>query len=204
MIRTSVIAGLVAASGVTPPSLGAQTFRVEGTVSRVSWQPVGITDATTLTGFTLGAAGGVGVGPVSFEAGYAEGPMTPATPAGKPVLVEAFAAVRLRPIGALSIGAGPYGRAHVTDAEVRRWLLWQVRGRYETPLVGTRLAGYVELWTGFAGAPDAARGGSAGLILALDPLAVRVSYAIDDTRVDAAGGHETLERLAVAVGIGRP
>jgi len=209
MTRSALAAVLFTAIGLMPDHLGAQALWLEGAAAHVTWQPAGVT-GSTLSGVTLAGAGGLALGPVSVEAGYAEGRMTSTTSATeRPVLVEAFAALRVHPIGALSIGGGPYGRAYVTDAEIRRWLLWQIRGRYEIPLVGPRLTGYAELWSGFGGggaadAPDAARGGGAGVMLALGPLAARLGYAIDDIRLGAGGGHETLERITLAVGIGRP
>jgi hypothetical protein len=134
---------------------------------------------------------------------------SPSTPSLSDLdLAEGFLTLGWNPLFGLEVGGGAQIRARIADEESERLLLAVVRARYEAPLVAERVRGFVEGWSSVAGRasnPDddgRGFGGGAGMIVELGPLAIRVSYSVDEARYQTSPRRETFESLAIALGIG--
>lgn len=165
-----------------------------------------------LSGFVLGGEGGASWGPVSLRVGYVHGSLDPDTvgPASRDH-TEGFVLLGGRPVSGLEIAAGPHARAYVTSAGTQRWLFWELHARYETAIVRPLIHGYAELWNAVAGQVNVAegfnsgRGGTAGIVFRPKGgrFALRLCYAIDETRLGSGKRRETVEGVTFAMGYGR-
>jgi len=182
-------------------------FRGTTTLTRVRRATAGGNE--TLSGVVVGGEGRLAAGRFTLRAGYAEGTLRAEGNDARPRYVAGFAALGFVPLPGLEISAGPHARAWIGETSRERRLLSRLRARYEMPLFGDALRGYVEAWAGFVHAPSgrAAGGWRGGGVGAAVPFArrfaLRVSYAIDRSSPDDAA-IETTEGLMLAITVGRP
>jgi hypothetical protein len=164
---------------------------------------------TGLSGTLFGGEGRLLAGPVAVRLGYAEG--SASTGPIRRDHVEGFLFVGFRPVPGLAIGGGPHAIAYSTDTTSERWLEWQVRGRYDAPLVDHWVNAYLDLWLGVAGSAGAVgqfgggRGGGAGVEVRLGktPLVARLGYQIGESKLEAGARRETTEGVTLGVGWSR-
>jgi hypothetical protein len=140
---------------------------------------------------------------------YLGGRVSPVTtgPAARD-LVEGRAFVGVTPWPWLALSVGPQARAYVTDSATVRWVFWQARARVQSPLAGSQLTTYVELWRALSSEVTPAtplgraQGGEAGLVVhpPRGPLWLRLSYRLDNATV-VAGGSEMVEAISLTVGV---
>ncbi|MGH7559664.1 MAG: hypothetical protein ACRENB_01460 [Gemmatimonadales bacterium] len=185
-----------------------------------------------VSGAAIGGEGGLFWKRLALRMGYLNGSLTPDT-AGPSVrdYIEGYALVGVRPIAGLELSGGPRARAFVRNVPTppvigvsigdpqaaaereftQRWLTWEIHGRYEGLIVRDIVGGYGELWAAVTGsvnnadAFDRARGAAAGIVLYLArrQIAVRLGYALDETRLGAATWRETIRGLTLGVGYGQ-
>lgn len=164
-----------------------------------------------LGGAVLAGEARIARGRFLLGAGYLDGRLK-ADSASLPSrnLVEGRVFVGAEPWPWLTVTAGPLVRAYVTDTATERWVLWQARARLQGPLVGTKLATYVELWRALSAqvnlpdAVDRVQGGEAGIVFrpSQSKLWMRLAYRIDDAALGDGRRQETVEAISLAVGVG--
>jgi hypothetical protein len=186
-------------------------------------------DRDDLRGLIRGLEGGFDFGRLLVRAGYAEGSLRPGGSDVKHDVAESFLQAGMRVVGGLEAALGVQARAWITSPGTERWLLWQMRLRYEAPLVGTLVHGYAELWRTASGSVNAvnvlrpgggsefltsvdgkrvsksflgARGGEAGIVLRSSGNApmVRIGYSIDQARLEMGSYRDSVEGFTIAVG----
>jgi hypothetical protein len=212
----ALLAALGAALAAPLPAQGGGKFHPLIETGAASLQERSRLGASTLTwrGTTLGADARVRVGPVGLTVGYWQGSLSPQAGTGgaSPDVVEGRVLLGVRIAGGLALQGGPFARAYVTAAGTQRWLLWRVQARVESQLVPDRAQTFVSLWQVVSADVnvvepfDKGRGGEAGLLLRLghSPLWARLSYNIEQIRMGGGARLETVDRVAVAVALGRP
>ncbi len=167
--------------------------------------------ASELTGVAFGGDGRLALGPLALEVGYRQGPVESdaAGVVGRD-MVEGRALLAVRAVGWFAVKAGPQVRSYVTAAGTERWVFWQARVRVERTIVEPSVRGYVEVWRAFSTEVNVPQpvergyGGEVGLTIrvARGPLWLRLAYGIDDTRLTGSARRETVEALALTVGVG--
>ena len=184
----------------------------------------------TYRGFLAGVEGRVAWDRLALRLGYGQGPLdrTFVDFHGRS-FVDGYARVDVRVIDRLELGIASRARAYsagspsgpsllrmaISGAQqtgVRRWLLWELHGRYDREVIPELIGIYADGWWTRPGRinPDetyyGGRGGEVGLAVRPDwpPVAVRFGYAIDEIRIGNVG-RETVERVTLTVGyaIGR-
>ncbi len=198
--------------GATVGPLAAQT-RVTLGASVVSVRvrnelPVG---GGALSGVAFGGDGELSVGRWLLAVTYHQGTVHPdsgSTPARD--LVEGGAAIGFRPLGWLTLEAGPRGRTYVFTSGTQRWLFWELRARAEETFIGSGVKGYAELWRAASAnvsVPeplDHAQGGEAGMTVRVSRmLEARVAYRIDHAVLGGGSRRETVDGIVVGVGLAR-
>jgi hypothetical protein len=214
--RRAAVVALALALGVRPPlPLAAQVpsrfsggLGVQGLHVLTEVGP----QVQRLSGTMLGGEGRLRFGPVRIHAEYWQGTVDPDSGAATSRdVVEGQLLLGVRPWAWLTLRVGPHARAYVTPAGTQRWLMWETQIRLEPVLVPGRVHGYLDVWR-VAGAsvnvPEAfsdGAGGAAGMVvqLARSPLWGRLGYGIERIRL-GGGRSESVDRLTLTVGIGRP
>jgi hypothetical protein len=193
------------------PALHAQTglsFWIGGTGTALRTRTAIGGAVTGLRGQLFGGEGSLLTGRLALRVSYVEGS---ASSGGlHRDQVEGLVLVGAQPVRGLTLTAGPHVMAF-TDSTTQRWVEWQVRGRYEGPLVERFVRGYLEGWAAVAGSAHAvgdfggARGGGAGLLVRLGdtPIVARLGYAIAESRLKAGVRRETVEGLSIGLGYSR-
>jgi hypothetical protein len=187
-------------------------------------------DSESLRGFIRGLEGGLDFGRLLLRGGYAEGSLRSGSEDFQHDVADGFLLAGLRVLGGLEAALGLQARAWITSPGTERWLLWQMRLRYEAPLIGTLVHGYAELWRTASGSVNAvnvlrpdgggaefltsidgkhvsktflgARGGEAGIVFRGSGNApmVRVGYTIDEARLETGGYRDSVEGFTIAIG----
>ena len=204
--------GLWLAIAVLPGAMAAQPIAsvwltASGTAlrSRTAIGPL----TTSLSGVLVGGEGGLIRGPLDLRVSYAEG--SASTGPIRRDHVEGSLFIGVRPLSGLAVGGGPHAIAFATDSTSERWVEWQVRARYDGPVIERLVRAYVEGWVAVAGSAGTVgefgrgRGGGAGLEVRLGttPLVGRLGYAIGESRLRGGSRRETVEGLTLAIGYGR-
>lgn len=214
MKRRALVAAVVAL-GLSWQALDAQTgswFTLGAGATGIRLQSRLATGASSeLTGVAFGGEGGLALGPVALEVGYWQGRLDPDA-AGTPSqdVIDGRALLSLRAVGWLAVKGGAEARSYVTTAGTERWVFWQLRVRAERVIVEPSVLGYVEVWRALStevNAPqpvERGQGGEVGLTVrrVLGPLWVRLAYGIDDARLSGSARRETVEAVALSVGLG--
>lgn len=205
-----VLAGVCSAAPLSAQRLPSGAIGLGGSSTRLHSSTA--TDASVMSGVTVGGTAHVGRGRLSVEGAYHQGSLAADSGTTVPLdLVEGRLMLAMRPRGWLTALAGAHARAFVAPNGTERWLLWEARLRAEGPLVGATVQTHVELWAALggtvnvgSGAPSA-RGGEVGLTLHLprSPVWARLTYGIDQARQAGGGNTRTVEDLGVTIGIGR-
>lgn len=164
-------------------------------------------------GVILGGEGRFSWGPVSLRLAYREGSLESEAPdtAADRDLAEGLIFLGTTVLPGFEVAGGLHTTAYITSTETLRWVLWELRARYEGPLYGPVVHGYVEGWFAVSGRIRAeevlagARGGEAGFVLRPwnGPVALRVSYGIDAVKLSSDGRRETADGVGIALGFGR-
>jgi hypothetical protein len=100
------------------------------------------------------------------------------------------------------------------NAEItQRWVLWQLRGRIDAPIYDSEesavaIRGFAQGWASVSDEVnvsnhlDTVRGGEAGIVVRLAaPVALRLSYAIDEARLSGGRRRDTVETVSLALGL---
>jgi hypothetical protein len=165
------------------------------------------------SGVGLGAEGGIAWNGATLRLGYRETTLSevqPAVPRATRVEGHLQVGVRLGPM--VELFAGPEITAHVIDDATERWIAWRLGGRFVGPVLPGRLDVFADGWVAPVGSASGsaefqrAAGGAAGLLLRIaprSPVAVRLSYGIDEFRLGNDGRREKVERLAFGVVLAR-
>jgi hypothetical protein len=208
-VRTAVLLGGLACVALPGTAQQRPDLTVAAGAAVVRLQRDLATGSALLEGPGFAAAGAVRLHGLAVGVEYLGGHLTPggSGPAARDV-VEGRVFLAASPWPWLVLSLGPQVRALVTDSTTERSVFWQARARAQGPLVGPRLASYVELWRAFAsatnlGAPlGRAQGGEAGLLFQPERslVALRLSYRVDDAAI--GGGGETIEVLRLGVELG--
>jgi hypothetical protein len=184
------------------------------------------------TGFLAGGQGRLRLGFLALEFGYGEGTLDPESTGTPRKLVDGYAFAGLAPVSFFQILAG--ARAHSFDpvnppdlnigigtrppgGPSERWLVWQILSRLDAPLLELRepdvvLNAFAEGRLGFRahidadGPFDRARAGEVGLAIRFNtpPVALRLSYEMDETAVDGMRRAENIEAITFAIGLAWP
>jgi hypothetical protein len=121
-------------------------------------------------------------------------------------MAEGLVSLGLNVIDGFELGAGVRGRARYTGSDSERILLLVAHARYEAPVISERVWAFVEGWNSLAGdasAPSGSasgKGGLVGVVAALGPLAVRLSFAADAARYANAARRDELQSFALGLG----
>ena len=108
-----------------------------------------------LRGLIRGLEGGVEFGRLLLRMRYAEGSLRPRGSDMKHDIAESYLLVGMRVVGGLELGGGLQARAFTTSPGTERWMLWQLRARYEAPVVMQMVHAYAELWQSPIGSVNA-------------------------------------------------
>lgn len=126
-----------------------------------------------LRGVLLGIEGGLDWGRARVRAAYSEGRLRSRSGGDlRHDLVESSLFVGSQIVGGLELGAGLAARAYVTGLGTERWLLWQLRARYEA-VMRRDLRAYAQLWRSASGTVNAVN------ILRSQPEEGGVGFAVD-------------------------
>jgi hypothetical protein len=163
------------------------------------------------TGTALGGEGGLAWGPLALRLGYTEGVLQ--SDANRREYVEGVALVGATLFSGFQLWAGPQARACRVDGIDERWASWQLRLRYEGPIIpsGTRhgiaVHGWAEAWGAWSGEEtlldrfDPLRGAAAGILLQAGhlPITAGLSYSLDELALQQGIRREIVEGLTFAV-----
>lgn len=237
MSRTVARAGLVGLASLIgllmglAPAAQAQSDWWGAVVATAARERIRFANASEeLRGLIRGVEGGVEFGRVLVRMRYAEGSLSPRESDMRHDIAESFLLVGMRVVGGLELSGGLQARAYTTSPGTERWMLWQLRARYEAPVVMQVVHAYAELWQSAAGSVNAvnilrtqpegtdflvnfegkrvsktfqgARGGEAGILIRGSGNAptVRLGYSIDQARLEAGGYRDSVEGLTIAIG----
>jgi len=112
----------------------------------------------------------------------------------------------------VQLGIPPPQPSSSTDI-TQRWVLWQLRGRFDAPIYDSEesavaIRGFAQGWASVnsevnvANHLDSVRGGEAGIIVRLGaPVALRMTYAIDEARLSGGRRRDTVETISLALGL---
>lgn len=183
-----------------------------------------------LRGLIKGLEGGVEFGRWMVRLRYAEGSLSPRESEMTHDITESFLLLGMRVVGGLELAGGFQARAYSTSPGTERWMLWQLRARYQAPVVMDLVHAYAELWRTASGSVNAvnilrtqpegtdflvnfggkrvsktfqgARGGEAGVLIRGSGNAptVRLGYSIDQARLEAGGYRDSVEGFTIAIG----
>jgi hypothetical protein len=190
---------------------GAQ-FLVTGGVGIVRLQSTAGSVGDKLSGVVIAGTGRASLWKFELDARYAEGKLEArsGTPTARD-MVEGQIMFGVRPVPWLSIRAGPHARGYLSGGITERLLLWEARARLDAFIVAPAVRGYVELGGTFRGsirngaAPFGdSRLGEAGMVLRFPraPLWLRLSYAVERTRLASSVGLDAMETVSLALGVG--
>lgn len=197
---------------VLPHAVAAQSGALRvgiGTAQLERISPVDGTQAFDGVGFALDGA--VGAGPVTLGVRYFQGPITADGATEDLDLVEGEAILWVTPVRWVGVGGGPHIRAYVEEGGTERWVMWELRARGSADLLRPSLAAYLEAWTVFSADADVAepldtgRGFEGGLRFATGrlPFSARLRYRVERLELGDGVRRETVEHLALVIGIGR-
>jgi hypothetical protein len=205
----AVLAALAAATPAHAQLTGRLSLGAGGSATALQRRSAG-TDAV-FRGITAFGGGRIGTPRFALEGTYRQGSLTPDSGGGSGLdIVEARLLATARPLPWLQVAAGPHARAWIIPGSTTRWIFIEGRLRAEGFMLTEMLRTHVEVWTALSarsndGSSGSARGGEAGLTVRFprSPVWARIAYAIDRAAVSGGGRVETLEDIAISVGIGR-
>ncbi|MGH7501953.1 MAG: hypothetical protein ACREL7_09370 [Longimicrobiales bacterium] len=180
----------------------------------------------TYRGFLVGFEGRVTWNRLGLRAGYGQGPLDRTfVDFNDRQLVDAFTRLDVLVVEGLELGIAVRGRAYSAgspsgpgllrlavgggqQAGVKRWLLWEIHGRYERRVLPELLGVYADGWltrplrVNPGEVYHGGRGGEVGLSVepGAPPVTVRFGYAIDEIRIGSLGRRETVERVTLSIG----
>ena len=161
-----------------------------------------------LKGIGVGGEGELTWGPAFLRGNIGWASLEPdGGPAVDTDYLEAFASLGAELLPGFTIGAGPHIWRYDRSTGTESWSLWELRGRYEAPIVRSLVGAHVEVWGGALGGADGpqpidnGRGGVAGLSVhpAASRFGARLSYSIDQVLFESAARRETVERVTLGV-----
>ncbi len=183
---------------------------------RLQRPAVGADTSVALRGTVLGLGGVIGFGPMRFDIRYAQGSASPAGGGSSTDIVDGEILLWVTPVPWVAAGIGPHARAFVEGGGTARWLLWELRLRSGTNLVGQTVGVYIEGWRVLgASVPavdpfDHAWGMEGGLSVAFGqsplgrlPFSARLSYRVEQQVVGGGVRRETQDQLGIGIGVGR-
>jgi hypothetical protein len=213
-LRASFVAVTVLAAALSASSAAAQERPGLSLVASGSWFQAGTKThegVARLKGIGVGGEGALTWGPAFLRGSINWAPLDPdGGPAVDTNYMEAFASLGAELLPGFTLGAGPHIWRYDRTSGTESWSLWELRGRYEAPVVRSFVGAYVEAWGGALGGADGpqpidnGRGGAAGLIVhpAAGPFGVRLSYSIDQVLFTAR--RETVERVTLGLSFAYP
>ena len=221
-MRRSATLLVCAFGGALAAPLAAQgTLQYQAAIVGVGMRVNSQSGPTTqqLSGTAFGLQGQLTwLGRVTLDLGYWQGKLDPSSgSAASRDMVEGYALIGARPLGWLSLRAGPHAWTYISNAGTQRWLLWEARAHAQGALL-PEVHSYLELWDVFSAAVNVPQpfqsgsGGEGGLVLRLRgvplipeqlPTRIRLSYGIERVRMEDAGGLRTeiVDRLSLSLGI---
>jgi hypothetical protein len=212
-LLTAAVCVVTLASG--GEALGAQTpnwLTVGAGATGIRLQNRFATGASSdVSGIAVGVSSSVEVGRLALALGYWQGRLN-ADPSGtqEQDVIDGYAFLMVRATPWLRVKGGAEARSYVTAAGTEHWLFWQARLHAERTIVDPSVRGHIEVWRALSSevntpvTVDRAQGGEVGVTLlrALGPLWARLTYGIDDVRLNAGARRQTLEALAFTLGYG--
>jgi hypothetical protein len=163
------------------------------------------------SGLALGVEGAFGVGRATVAVAYAQGSLDESGGGPTSDLVEGQLTAYVHPFRWVQVGLGPHIRSFVEAGGTQRWVMWEARVQGTTNVLAPVIAVYAEAWTVLGASVDAAedfdggRGLEGGLRIGVGhlPVAVRLRYRIERLDLGDGARRETIEHVALAVGLGR-
>jgi len=169
------------------------------------------TDTTSGSGTMVGIEAMAGMGLVELAGRYAQGSVTGDAAEDNRDLVEGELILRIRPVQPFWFGAGPYARSYVFEIGTERWLTWEARLGFESPLGTDMLRGHLHVAYALGG--NAEPGGSLqgarrvegglGFRLPRTPIEVGVAYRIEQADIEGDVATDIVEQLILRARIGR-
>jgi hypothetical protein len=198
----------------TVASVGAaQSGAIRATLgsARVERPAVGADTLVALGGVVWGLQGAVVIGPATLAIRYAQGTISPSGNGTSTDLVDGEVILWLAPVRWAALGVGPHARAFVENGGTDRWLLWEVRVRSGTDVIGHAAGVYIEGWRVLgASVPvvdpfDHGWGMEGGISVAFGrlPFSAQLFYRVEQQVVASGARRETQDQLVIAVGVGR-
>ena len=169
------------------------------------------TDTTVArSGNVIGVRGAYDVGRMTVSASYVQGSVSPAGGGAATDIVDGEVIIWVAPVHWVAVGGGPHARAFVEEGGTERWLLWELRARTETAIVGSTVHAYVEGWRVMGASipsPDTldhAWGLEGGFSVAFGrvPVSAQLHYRVEQQVASGGTRKETQNRLGIGVGIG--
>lgn len=223
------LAALLALSGtaVTAPSLAAQrrAWQWEVALSGVGMRVDSRSGPTTqrLSGAVFGVQGQMRYHQrLTLDLGYWQGQLDPASDnAATRDLAEGYVLLGVRPLGWLTLRAGPHAWTYISNAGTQRWFLWEGRAHAQAAILPD-LHSYLELSRVVSANVNVGQsfasgtGGEGGLILRIRdvpgisdayPVRIRLGYGIERVRMGSgaqAPRSETVDRLSLSISLEHP
>jgi hypothetical protein len=195
-----------------PHAAAAQSGALRVGIDRAQLERISPVDGTrAFDGVGFALDGAFGAGPVTLGVRYFEGAIAADGATGDLDLVEGEAILWVMPLRWVSVGGGPHIRAYVEEGGTERWVMWEMRARGSADLLRPSLGAYAEAWTVFSADADVAepldagRGFEGGLRFAAGrlPISARLRYRVERLELGDGVRRETVEHLALVIGIGR-
>lgn len=211
-MRSAVVAFVAVLAPTVAGTATAQSWSARGLLDRIRVErPAPGTDTSVaLSGNVFGIRGAYGIGPVTLDASYVQGSVSPAGNGASTDVVDGELILWVAPVKWVALGGGPHARAFVEEGGTERWLLWELRARTATDIVRSRVRAYVEGWRVMgASVPspdtlDHAWGLEGGLSVAFSrlPVSAQLHYRVEQQVASGGTRKETQNRLGIGVGIG--
>jgi hypothetical protein len=202
-----------AAGGALPGSLRPQApLRIGSSLGTSAvWEESSVaTTVTRRSAVVLDWRGWASAGLIDLDLFYRSGSLSAATPAADRDLVEGSVMLGVRIARWLELEGGPRIRAYVTPARTERWILWEGRARLTAQVLGPSVRSYLVLGRAFGADLGSTlpfgreRAGEAGLLARIGrtPVWTQLGYWVTQTSVAAGQRVETLQGLALSLGLG--
>jgi len=125
--------------------------------------------------------------------------------------VEGEVILRVRPLSMLWIGVGPYARSYVFEIGTERWLTWEARVGFDSPLGSDFLRAHLHVAYAFGGSADPGGSlqgarrvvGGLGFRLPRMPIEIGVAYRLEQADIENELATDIVEQLTLSAKIGR-
>lgn len=212
MSRGLALPALLLGFAVVPMGASAQSLRA-GIGAFMGFPSVErqAADTTSGSGTLIGVEAMAGIGPVEVTGRYAQGAVTGDAADDGRDLVEGEVILRFRPVSMFWLGAGPYARSYVFEIGTERWLTWEARVGFESPLGTDMLRGHLHVAYALGGSAEPGGSlqgarrveGGIGFRLPRTPVEVGIAYRIEQADIEGDLARDIVEQVILRAKIGR-